>query len=131
MSDSTAGRSKAPLLTRSRRAERNAGPDDFIDHCFRRIDKRVAASFTAEQRAAIRTMFEGRGATRHPVDLRTSLPLGRRRYYLVFLMGRDRRRRFHGATEARRVLRDLIGTGLLATGILLPLFVLALALRPW
>ena len=131
MSDSTAGRSKASLFARDRRANRSPDPDDFLDHHFRRVDKRVAASFTAEQRASIRTMFGGRGTTRHPVDVRASLPFGRRRYYLVFLMGRDRRRRFRGAAEDRRVLRELLGTALLAAGVLLPLFALVLAFRSW
>ncbi len=66
--------------------------DAFLNHYFRRIDPAVAASFTKEQRAAIRTMFGDRGATRHPVDIRCTFPLGWRRFYLVFLMGHDRRK---------------------------------------
>ena len=66
--------------------------DDFVAHYFRMIDPAVAASFTKEQRIALRTMFGGRGATRHPVDIRCTFPLGWRRFYLVLLIGRDRRK---------------------------------------
>ena len=66
--------------------------DDFVAHYFRMIDPAVAASFTKEQRIALRTMFGGRGATRHPVDIRCTFPLGWRRFYLVLLMGWDRRK---------------------------------------
>jgi len=52
----------------------------------------VAASFTKEQRVALQTMFGDWSATRHPVDIRCTFPLGWRRFYLVLLMGWDRRR---------------------------------------
>jgi hypothetical protein len=65
--------------------------DPFIDHYFKRIDPAVAASFTAEQCEAIKTMFGARGMAQHAVEIRRSLPIGRRRFYLVLLMGRERR----------------------------------------
>lgn len=65
--------------------------DSFFEHYFRRIDPQVAASFTEEQRRAIRTMFGSRGIARHAVDFRRSFRLGRRRFYLVVLAGRERR----------------------------------------
>lgn len=65
--------------------------DPFIEHYFKRIDPKVAASFTPEQCAAIKNMFGARGVAKHAVELRRSLPIGRRRYYLVLLLGRERR----------------------------------------
>lgn len=65
--------------------------DPFIDHYFKRIDPAVAASFTQEQRDAIKVMFGARGVAQHSVEIRRSLPIGRRRYYLVLLMGREQR----------------------------------------
>lgn len=65
--------------------------DCFLEYYFRRIDPRVAASFTAEQRKAIKTMFDGRTARRHPVDIRRTVGFGRHRFYLVMLAGRERR----------------------------------------
>lgn len=67
------------------------GSDPFLDHYFKRIDPRIAASFSPEQREAIKAMFGARGIARHAVEVRRSLPIGRGRYYLVLLLGRERR----------------------------------------
>lgn len=74
---------KAPLQSAAR--------DPFIDHYFKRIDPRVAATFSADQCEAIKTMFGARGIAKHSVEVRRSLPIGRGRYYLVLLIGRERR----------------------------------------
>ncbi len=89
-----AGARPASISARkARRAEaRNASDRAFLDHYFRRLAPEVAASFTAEQRDAIATMFGARGITRHAVEVRRSIPfLGGWRLYLVFLLGRERR----------------------------------------
>ncbi len=89
-----AGAGPAAISARkARRAEaRKASDRAFLDHYFRRLDPEVAASFSAEQRAAIATMFGARGIARHAVEVRRSLPVpGGRRLYLVFLLGRERR----------------------------------------
>jgi hypothetical protein len=89
-----AGAGPAAISARkARRAEaRNASDRAFLDHYFRRLDPEVAASFSAEQRAAIATMFGARGIARHAVEVRRSVPFpGGRRLYLVFLLGRERR----------------------------------------
>lgn len=65
--------------------------DPFIDHYFKRIDPHLAETFTQDQREAIKTMFGARGMAQHAVEVRRSLPIGRRRYYLVLLLGRERR----------------------------------------
>ena len=65
--------------------------DPFIEHYFKRIDPRLAASFSDEQCAAIKEMFGARGVAKHAVEIRRSLPIGRQRYYLVLLLGRERR----------------------------------------
>lgn len=69
----------------------SAQRDPFLDHYFKRIDPRLAASFTPEQCEAIKAMFGARGIARHTVEIRRSLPIGRGRYYLVLLLGRERR----------------------------------------
>lgn len=70
----------------------SADSDPFTEHYFQRLDPEVAASFTPEQRDAIRVMFGARGIARHGIELRRSIPfVGGRRFYLVFLMGRERR----------------------------------------
>jgi len=80
----------APPLTTLVPAPQNTG-DPFLDHYFKRIDPRVAASFNAEQREAIKSMFGARGIAKHSIELRRSLPIGRGRYYVVLLLGRERR----------------------------------------
>ena len=82
---------QADIGSSSTSLEQPATSDPFIDHYFKRIDPRVAASFTAEQRDAIKAMFGARGMAQHAVEVRRSLPIGRRRYYLVLLLGRERR----------------------------------------
>ncbi len=89
-----AGAGPASISARkARRAEaRNASDRAFLDHYFRRLAPEVAASFSAEQRDAIATMFGARGIARHAVEVRRSLPVpGGRRLYLGFLLGRERR----------------------------------------
>ncbi len=83
---------QAPVGIAAEPLEQSSAPrDPFIDHYFKRIDPQTAASFTDEQCEAIKTMFGGRGIAKHTVEVRRSLPIGRRRYYLVMLMGRERR----------------------------------------
>ena len=65
--------------------------DDFLAHYFKRIDPRIAETFTGEQRSALLSMFGGRGIAKHSVEVRRSIPIGRRRFYLVFLLRRERR----------------------------------------
>ena len=67
--------------------------DDFHDRFERafnaRIPRNVAASFTAEQLAAVKTAFGGERWDGHPLDIRGSVPL--LRWYFVFIAGSDRR----------------------------------------
>jgi hypothetical protein len=79
---------EAPLATPDQPAPQR---DPFLDHYFKRIDPRLAASFSPEQCDAIKAMFGARGIARHAVEIRRSLPIGRGRYYLVLLLGRERR----------------------------------------
>ena len=82
----------------------------FLDHSFKRLDPEVADSFSEDQRRAIWTMFGSRGIAQHAVELRRSLPLpGGRRFYMVFLCGREQRGipRLHGHAEGSRVV-DLL-----------------------
>lgn len=98
-----------------------AAPEDdgFLDHYFKRIDPQVAASFTPAQQQAIKTMFGTRGINRHAVDIRRGLSLGRSRFYMVFVMGREHRA-LGGA--ARSGLRSFVGYLFLALLLLVPIF---------
>ena len=84
----------------------------------------MAASFTTEQRRAIRAMFGDRGATRHAVDVRCTFPLGWRRFYLVFLLGRDRRKMIRPRNGLPGDVGDWLAYLVLTLGLLAALFAL-------
>ncbi len=125
------GGGRAAISARKvRRAEaRNASDQAFLDHYFQRLVPEVAASFSAEQRAAIVAMFGARGIARHAVEVRRSVPfLGGWRLYLVFLLGRERRTisRLYsqGLTSGRFNVAFYLGLGAL---FLLPVLILLTA----
>ncbi len=90
-----------------RRAKTRRPTDQaFIDHYLKRLDPEVADSFSETQKQAIWTLFGARGITKHAIELRRALPLpGGRRFYMVFLCGREQRgiTRLHGHGESSRV----------------------------
>ncbi|WP_417455063.1 hypothetical protein [Kiloniella sp.] len=69
----------------------DSSEDPFIKHYFSRIDPDIAASFSNDQKHAIKQMFGARGYAKHPVEVRRSIPFGKHRFYLIFLLGRERR----------------------------------------
>ncbi len=128
-----AGSGRAAGVTLNSRSKPTTAPprrtarisdDEFLAHYLRRIDPAVAASFTKEQRHAIRIMFGDRGATRHAVDVRCTFPLGWRRCYLVFLLGRDRRRIIRPRNGLPGDMGDWLAYLVMSLGLLAALFVL-------
>ena len=128
-----AGSGRATGVTLNSQSKPTAAPprrtarisdDEFLAHYLRRIDPAVAASFTKEQRHAIRIMFGDRGATRHAVDVRCTFPLGWRRCYLVFLLGRDRRRIIRPRNGLPGDMGDWLAYLVMSLGLLAALFVL-------
>jgi len=111
-------------------AQQPAAQDPFIDHYFRRIDPNLAATFTAEQREAIKTMFGARGIARHTIELRRSIPIGRKRFYIVFLFGHERRTfsRLHSDGSISRPL-NILGYAITAGIWTLPVIGAALLLN--
>ena len=77
--------------TKPIRAAQRPSSDTVLDHYFKRLDPQVVASFTTEQRDAIKTLLGLRRMAKHSVEIRRSVPFGRRRFYLVFLLGREKR----------------------------------------
>jgi len=84
-----AGRTSRPPSMRRKTAD--VSKETFLNHYFKRLNPEVAATFTAEQRDAISIMFGAREIADHSIEIRRSFPFGRRRFYLVFLMGPERR----------------------------------------
>ncbi len=116
--------SACPTALPQRPRSSRLSDDDFLAHYFRRIDPAVAASFTKEQRHALRTMFGDRGATRHAIDVRCTFPLGWRRCYLVFLLGRDRRRIIRPRNGLPGGMGDWLAYLVMSMGLLMAIFVL-------
>lgn len=73
--------------------------DELLEAFFRRVPPEMAQTFTAEQLEAVRRAF---APARHAVDLRTSIPLVGLRFYLVLLVGRERRSRERRREERLR-----------------------------
>lgn len=72
--------------------------DPFLEDFYSKIPAGVAATFTDSQLDAIKRAYGHRTRGSHAVDLRFSIPLPFRRFYVVFLAGRERR-----ATDRRLV----------------------------
>ncbi len=105
-SDRQAGSPKGGRRAGTRRPTDQA----FVDHYLKRLDPEVADSFSEAQKQAIWTLFGARGIAKHAVELRRALPLpGGRRFYMVFLCGREQRgmTRLHGHGKSSR-LSDLL-----------------------
>ncbi len=116
-----------PKTRPARRETAKNSSESFLNHYFKRLNPEVAASFTPEQRDAIMIMFGAREIARHSVEIRRSIPVGRRRFYLVFLMGPERRHfmRLHSQDPVSRRFNILLYLG---AGALLLAPVLALLL---
>jgi|TARA_R110002072_G_scaffold19100_8_gene71107 hypothetical protein len=101
----------------AQRAAEHAAGDAFLAKHFQFISPEMASSFTPEQRVALRHMFMSREEGKHLIDSRHSFPLGRRRYYYVFLFGRDKR-------PIERLRRE----GMLSRGMTLIVYLIGLLL---
>ena len=104
--------------------------DAILERTLRMVDPAVAASFTEEQRRAIRTILDLRQSTRSLVDLRHGFRLGERRFYMSVLFGCERRRLERGRPSALRTWFSEHGTTLIASVFALSVaFVIASLLR--
>ena len=90
--------------------------DEVLQRYLKRLEPEVAESFTSEQREAIKTMLGAREVARHFVEIRRSIPFGRKRFYTVLLIGRDQRslRRLRRAGEVSRSFTLAVYAGLTA-----------------
>ncbi len=79
--------------------------DPFFRDFFARIPGDAAASFTDAQLDAVKLAYGARSRSSHGVDIRLSIPLIRRRFYMVLLAGAEHRRTERLALE--RALRSL------------------------
>ena len=127
-------RFESPSDAASRRQEGGSkeasARDADLDEILKRINPEVAVTFTPQQRRVLRSLLATRGATRHTLDLRQTLPIFGKRYYLAVFFGRERR--FANLTRDLAtkdlVCRYLVYLGLALT-MLVPFYGLASLLR--
>jgi len=68
-------------------------PDPFLETMFARMSPGAHTLFTPRHIDEIRRAFGARTRARHAIDWRASIRLFRHSYYVVFLVGRERRSR--------------------------------------
>lgn len=65
--------------------------DPFVKRFFARIPAKTAASFSEAQVLYLKQKYGNRAWGSHAVDLRLSIPFYKRGFYLVLLLGKERR----------------------------------------
>ena len=110
-----------------------AGGDPFLEEFFQRIPERTARSFSDDQLLAIKMAFSARTWGAHSVDLRLSLPFLLRRYYIVLLMGPERRSAVRRALDRKRTplatLGNAMGIGVFLAVAAVPVMIIAYTLK--
>ncbi len=107
--------------------------DPFQKLFFSRIPEDVAESFTPAQLDAVKLAFGARSAGAHVVDVRFTVPVAGRSWYVVLLAGRVHRMRMHLHQRGmlKRLLRRMwrAGNAFIATAmVLIGMFALLIVL---
>lgn len=80
-----------------------------VERFYDALDEKTTAELTAEQKAAVeKAIVAVTLSSRHRVDVRRSFPFFGRRYYYVFLFGRDRRRNQRQESALQRIIVSLL-----------------------
>ena len=73
----------------------------------------IAEGLSEAQRGGVIEAANRLGKSRHPADIRISIPFFKRRYYLVFLAGEERRDKHRRLAERQRYPLGTVGNLLL------------------
>lgn len=65
--------------------------DPFVQQFFACIPPKTATTFSNTQLAALKQVFKERITKRHAVDIKFSIPLFRQGFYIVLLLGKEKR----------------------------------------
>lgn len=80
-----------------------------LERFYHALDEETSNTLTDKQKQAVeRAVMDITLATRHRVDFRRSFPLFSRRYYVVFLFGRDLRRCQREESPLRRLVVSVL-----------------------
>ena len=104
----------------------NIRNDPFITGMMRRLSPSEQGSFSDEQLVSLKTAFGARTWGIHPVDLRGTVKLWRKRYYFVFVAGVNRRPLSRRQQELARMGTALVMAGVIGFSMLLGLLILYL-----
>lgn len=76
-----------------------------IERFYAHLDEQIAEELTPEQKAGVENaILASTLAARHQIDIRRSFPFFSKRFYLVFLFGRDLRRQHRQESTLSRIL---------------------------
>lgn len=101
--------------------------DPFTQHVFSQLDPKVFASLNLVQLEALRAAIGASApGKQHPVDIRLTPSFYFARFYIVLLMGRDRRSATRNIEDARR--RHMSGMSLAVMAYLLVVIAVPIAL---
>lgn len=103
-----------------------------IERFYAHLDERIAEELTSEQKEGVeKALLATTLTSRHQIDIRRSFPFFSKRYYLVFLFGRDLRRQHRQESTLSRMLLTfllLIAVLFVTCCILLTLYMIKSAL---
>ena len=101
--------------------------DPFIKGLLDRIPEKTRDTFSDEQLSCLKIAMGAQRGQKHPVDIRGRLNMKFRRYYYVFLAGKDRRQLSRQEKRQARLAKFLLGSAFLIFSTLLGWLVLYLA----
>ncbi|MEH2412292.1 hypothetical protein [Nostoc sp.] len=78
-------------MPRNRLTKYSSKNDTFLQQFFACIPSEVAATFSDAQLTELQKVFKERVSKRHAVDIRLSIPFNKKRFYAVFLLGKEKR----------------------------------------
>jgi hypothetical protein len=78
-------------MSQNRSPKKFSHNDPFLQQFFARIPTETAATFTNEQLTELKKVFSGRLFKGHAVDIRLSIPFLMKRFYIVFILGKEKR----------------------------------------
>lgn len=79
-----------------------------VERFYAALDPEVQDTLTPEQKTGIeQALISANLASRHPVDIRRSFPFLNRRYFVVFLLGKDLRKQARETGTLGRVFSTL------------------------
>lgn len=103
----------------------NESSEAFTHFVINRIDPKIRKSLTSTQLKAIKEAVAANSPfNRHPIDIRGVVPFFFARFYLVVLMGRDRRNQVKRKELLRRRESDILANAVFYLFLISPLFLL-------